>query len=66
VLSANQRQSNGWRLFLGIVTGLLFKLFNDLFAQAGLVYGLSPLLSALLPTLLVAGFAVWLLRRKAA
>jgi lipopolysaccharide export system permease protein len=66
VLGTRQRQSNGWRLFVGVLAGLMFKLFNDLFAQAGLVYGVSPLLSAVVPTLVVGGFAVWMFRRQIA
>ena len=64
VLGVAPRSSTGWRLFTGIFVGLLFKLFNDLFAQAGLVYGLPPVFSALLPTLFVLGAAAWLLRRE--
>ena len=47
---------------MGVLTGLAFKLVNDLFAQAGLVYGLAPLLSAITPTVLVTGLVVWLVR----
>ncbi|MEE9422323.1 MAG: LPS export ABC transporter permease LptG [Gammaproteobacteria bacterium] len=62
VLGTKQRQSRGWRLFMGVLAGLMFKLFNDLFAQAGLVYGVPPLLSAVVPTLVVGGLAVWMFR----
>lgn len=62
VITVRQRQGSGWRLFVGVLIGLAFKLFNDLFAQAGLVYGLAPLLSAIMPTLLVAGLVVWIVR----
>ncbi len=64
VLTVKQRQSSGWRLFLGVLAGLTFKLMNDLFAQAGLVFGLAPVLSAIVPTLLVIGLTVWMFRRQ--
>ena len=64
VITARQRQGSGWRLFAGVLIGLAFKLLNDLFAQAGLVYGLAPLLSAITPTLLVAGLIVWIVHRQ--
>lgn len=63
VLGIRQRQSAGRRLFLGMLAGLGFKLVNDLLAQAGLVYGLAPLASALTPTLLVMLASFWMLRR---
>jgi lipopolysaccharide export system permease protein len=43
----------GQRIFLGVLIGLVFFLGNRLLNHAGLVYGLPPSLSALLPTLLV-------------
>lgn len=66
VLAMKQRQGSGWRLLLGVLAGLAFKLLNDLFAQAGLVYGLAPLMSAMVPTLFVAGLTIWIVRRQSA
>lgn len=66
VLAMKQRQGSGWRLLIGVLAGLAFKLLNDLFAQAGLVYGLAPLMSAMLPTLFVAALTIWIVRRQSA
>ncbi|HEX5513489.1 MAG TPA: LPS export ABC transporter permease LptG [Gammaproteobacteria bacterium] len=41
----------GQRIFLGVLIGLGFVLLNRLLTRAGIVYGLPPSLSALLPTL---------------
>ena len=43
----------GQRIFLGVLIGFAFILLNRLLIRVGLVYGLPPALSALLPTLLV-------------
>lgn len=43
----------GQRVFLGVLIGLGFVLLNRLLTRAGLVYGLPPALSALLPTLVI-------------
>ncbi|MEE9493678.1 MAG: LPS export ABC transporter permease LptG [Gammaproteobacteria bacterium] len=63
ILQIQQRKSGGWRLFVGIVAGLLFKLFNEVFSQAGLVYGFPVMVSAFAPVVVVALLAVWLVRR---
>lgn len=62
VLGRLGRRSAGQRVLVGVLVGLAFKLGNDLVAHAGLVYGVSPALSAFLPSLLVLFAAVWLLR----
>lgn len=51
----------GQRMFVGMVVGVLFFLLNELTLSTGRVYGLSPLLSAWLPTVLLAATAmIWL------
>lgn len=40
----------GQRMFVGMLVGVVFFLFNELTQSTGQVYGLSPLLSAWLPT----------------
>ncbi len=51
----------GQRMFVGIVVGVLFFLLNELMQSTGRVYGLSPFLSAWLPTMLLAMTALsWL------
>ncbi len=46
--------STGQRLLIGMLIGIGFYVFNDIFMQAGIVFGLNPLISAWLPTLLLA------------
>ena len=53
IFGAVRSAGAGQRIFLGVLSGLGFVLLNRLFIRAGVVYGLPPVLSALLPTLLV-------------
>lgn len=53
----------GLRLFLGIVIGVVFFIFNRLFTRFGAVYDLDPMLTALLPPLALMLGAWWYLRR---
>lgn len=48
----------GQRIFIGVMIGITFFLGNNLLNHVGLVYGLPPALSALLPTLIVLTIAV--------
>ena len=49
----------GQRIFLGVLIGIVFLLFNRLLNHAGLVYGLPPALSALLPSMLFGLIGLW-------
>ncbi len=53
----------GQRIMTGAFIGIIFYMFNAIFSRLGLLYGLPPMLGAMLPTLLV--FAAWamLMRR---
>jgi lipopolysaccharide export system permease protein len=53
----------GQRLFVGLLIGVGFHLLNRTLNHMGIVYGLPPLLSATLPTLLFFGVALVALRR---
>ena len=53
----------GQRVLAGSLVGVSFHIVSQATAQVGLVYGLPPALGATVPTLAVAGLAVWLLRR---
>lgn len=59
VFGAVRSVGAGQRIFLGVLIGLGFFLLNRLLIRAGIVYGLPPPVSALLPTVLifVAGIA---------
>ncbi len=53
----------GGRILAGVMVGIGFHLFNQTFQHMGLVFGVIPWLAASLPTLLFAGFGLYLLRR---
>ncbi|GMQ88278.1 MAG: LPS export ABC transporter permease LptG [Gammaproteobacteria bacterium] len=55
--------SMGQRVLIGVAVGLVFKLFNEITAHAGLVYGVPPWLSAFAPSALVLIAGLLLLRR---
>lgn len=51
------------RLVVGIMVGFVFSLTNQFFGPISVVYQWPPVLAALLPTLIFAVAAYWLLRR---
>jgi len=55
----------GQRIMTGALIGIAFYILNQVFNYVGLAYQLNPLISAMLPTLLFFGLAVWLMRRVA-
>jgi lipopolysaccharide export system permease protein len=63
VLGPLGRQSVGKRVLIGVLIGLAFKLFNDINAYAGLVFGVPPWINALLPSVLVSAAGLLMLRR---
>ena len=54
----------GTRLIFGIASGFTFHVSGELFGPASLVFGLPPILGALLPSLLVLAIAMYLLRKQ--
>lgn len=54
----------GARVILGVLTGFGFFVSNEVFGALSLVYQLPPFLGAALPSIVFAGFSVFLLRRK--
>jgi len=54
----------GTRLILGIASGFTFHVAGELFGPASLVFGLPPILGALLPSILVLSIAMYLLRKQ--
>ena len=55
--------STGQRLLIGMLIGIGFYVFNAIFMQAGIVFGLNPFISAWLPTLLLAATGVIAVQR---
>ena len=54
----------GFRIFAGVMIGVLFRLSQDLLGPASIVYGFSPLYAALTPVLLCVVAGTALLRRS--
>ncbi|TEW56551.1 LPS export ABC transporter permease LptG [Psychromonas sp. RZ22] len=54
----------GTRLIFGIASGFAFHVSGELFGPASLVFGLPPILGALLPSILVLAIAMFLLSRQ--
>ena len=63
VLGRQQRSGIAWRLFVGILVGLGFKLLSEVVSQAGLVYGLPVIISVVGPILLAVLMTVVLVKR---
>ncbi|RUO60519.1 LPS export ABC transporter permease LptG [Pseudidiomarina insulisalsae] len=57
-------QTMGARILLGVITGFGFHVSNEIFGPLAQVYHLPPILGALLPSVLFAGAALYLLQRK--
>ncbi|MCG5495278.1 LPS export ABC transporter permease LptG [Ectothiorhodospira variabilis] len=53
----------GQRLFIGILIGVGFHLLNRMLNHMGLVYGMPPLLAAVLPMAVFLVIALWAIRR---
>lgn len=54
----------GTRLIFGIASGFAFHVSGELFGPASLVFGLPPILGALLPSVLVLVVAMYLLKKQ--
>ncbi|MAM88206.1 LPS export ABC transporter permease LptG [Allohahella sp. A8] len=53
----------GFRVFCGIIVGLLFKYAQDLLGPASLVFGFNPIIATLTPIIVSAVIGIVLLRR---
>ncbi len=58
--------SMGARIMMGVLTGILFFMSNELLGSLSLVYQLPPILGAVIPSLLFIGAAWYFLKKKAA
>ncbi len=63
VFSFQRNAGAGQRIFIGIIIGITFFLFNRILGNVGIVYGIPPLLSATLPLLVFLAGGLWMLRR---
>ena len=53
----------GFRVFTGLIVGLLFKYMQDLLGPMSLVFGFDPILAILIPILINGAIGAWLMRR---
>jgi lipopolysaccharide export system permease protein len=63
VLAHSRFVSIGQRIFLGIVFGMAFYMLNRGMSYVALVYGLNPVVSALIPAAAFLAIAVFMIRR---
>jgi len=63
LLGSSRSSGMGWRLFVGILIGILYYLISRTFAYFALLFGMSPFLAAMTPPLLFVMSALFLLRR---
>lgn len=63
VFGTLRRVGAGQQIFVGVLIGVAFFLANRLLANAGLIYGLPPLFSALAPTAVFLAVGLWGLSR---
>lgn len=54
----------GGRLMIGIIIGMTFNIFDKIAGHLGLVYGFSPMLMAIMPSIIVFFGAVYAVRRS--
>jgi lipopolysaccharide export system permease protein len=52
------------RVFIGIIVGVVFRISQDFFGPASLIFGYDPLLAALSPIAVCWFGGMWLLRRR--
>lgn len=53
----------GQRIMVGTLLGIAFYLFNQTFSYVGLIYGMNPIVSAVLPPAFFLGLGLFLMRR---
>ena len=65
VRSGSRTVAIGHRVFWGCLVGLVFHVTNQISGQMGLVYSINAIVSATLPTIVVASITFWMLRLEA-
>ncbi len=63
VFGSLRQVSMGYRVFTGIIVGIVVQTIQNLLAPASLVYGFSPLVAVLMPTFICLLFGMYLIRR---
>lgn len=54
----------GARILLGVITGFGFHVSNEIFGPLAQVYAMPPFLGAILPSVLFAGAAIWMMTKR--
>jgi lipopolysaccharide export system permease protein len=54
----------GFRIFIGVVIGVSFRIIQDMLGPFSLVFGFPPVLAVLLPVLFCVSVGLYLLRRS--
>lgn len=54
----------GARILLGVITGFVFHMANQVFGPIAQVYNIAPLIGALLPSLIFATAAIYIMQRQ--
>jgi len=63
VFSVQRGVGAGSRIMMGIIIGMSFNIFDKIAGHIGLVYGFSPMLMAILPSILVMTAALYVVNR---
>lgn len=63
VIGIGRGTSTGARILIGVLIGMTFNIFDKIAGHVGLVYGINPILMAILPSLLVFCGALYAVRR---
>jgi lipopolysaccharide export system permease protein len=53
----------GFRIFIGVLVGIVFRTAQDMLAPASMVYGFQPIYASLVPILICMMIGFWLLRK---
>jgi len=53
----------GFRIFIGVIIGIVFQTTQDVLGPASIVYGFTPIYASLVPVLICAGVGIFLLSR---
>lgn len=53
----------GYRIFIGVLVGIVFRTAQDMLAPASMVYGFQPIYASLVPILVCMVIGFWFLRR---
>jgi len=61
--SSSRTGGTGRRILIGVMIGVAFYVLNRVINQMGIIYGITPILSAGLPSLVVIAISVVLIRR---